>query len=131
MDGFAGRIKELRINKGYTQADLGALLGISPSAVGMYEQGRREPDSHIIMELSRIFSVSADYLLSDKESGPREVEDALDTMRESLKSTGGLMFKGTLLDENDTEKLFDAMLLAANILLKRRDNDDKEDNRTC
>ncbi|MEE1277946.1 MAG: hypothetical protein UHE86_02650, partial [Acutalibacteraceae bacterium] len=74
---------------------------------------------------------SADYLLSGGEQGPREVEDALDTMRESLKSTGGLMFKGTLLDEQDTEKLFDAMLLAANILLKRRDTNDKEDNRPC
>ncbi|MBQ5901483.1 MAG: helix-turn-helix transcriptional regulator [Clostridia bacterium] len=131
MDGFAKRIKELRIKKGYTQAELGMMLDISPSAIGMYEQGRREPDSHIIMELSRIFGVSADYLLSGGEQGPREVEDALDNMRESLKSTGGLMFKGTLLDEQDTEKLFDAMLLAANILLKRRDTDDKEDNRPC
>ncbi len=131
MDGFARRIKELRLNKGYTQAELGTMLGISPSAIGMYEQGRREPDSHIIMELSRIFSVSADYLLSGENQGPKEVEDALDNMRESLKSTGGLMFKGTLLDENDTEKLFDAMLLAANIMLKRRATDDKEDNGTC
>lgn len=131
MDGFARRIKELRLNKGYTQAELGTMLGISPSAIGMYEQGRREPDSHIIMELSRIFSVSADYLLSGENQGPKEVEDALDNMRESLKSTGGLMFKGTLLDEHDTEKLFDAMLLAANIMLKRRATDDKEDNGTC
>ena len=48
MDGFAKRIKELRIKKGYTQAQLGEKLGISPSAVGMYEQGRRQPDSRII-----------------------------------------------------------------------------------
>ncbi len=131
MDGFAKRIKELRISRGYTQAELGAMIGISPSTVGMYEQGRREPDSHIIMELGRIFCVSADYLLSGGEQGPKEVEDALEGMRESLKTTGGLMFKGTLLDEDDTEKLFDAMLLAANIMLKRRATDDKEDNESC
>ncbi|MBQ1231473.1 MAG: helix-turn-helix transcriptional regulator, partial [Clostridia bacterium] len=37
MDGFAKRIKELRIKKGYTQAELGMMLDISPSAIGMYE----------------------------------------------------------------------------------------------
>lgn len=123
MDGFAKRIKELRIKKGYTQAQLGEKLGISPSAVGMYEQGRRQPDSRIIMDLSHEFEVSIDYLLMGEGSGPREVEDALQGLREGLKSTGGLMFKGTLLDEKDTEKLFDAMLLAANLMLKKESDE--------
>lgn len=123
MDGFARRIKELRINKGYTQAELGAMLGISPSTVGMYEQGRRQPDSHIIMEMSRVFCVSADFLLSGDGEGPKEIADALASMRESIKSTGGLMFKGTLLDDKDTQKLFDAMLLAANIMFSQNEKE--------
>ncbi len=122
MEGFVERIKKLRVNNGYTQAELAEKLGISPSAVGMYEQGRREPDKRIIMEMSRLFNVSADYILSGGSAGPAEVEDALSGLRERLKSTGGLMFKGTLLDENDTEKLFDAMLLAANLMLKDKES---------
>lgn len=122
MDGFVERIKKLRVNNGYTQAELAEKLGISPSAVGMYEQGRREPDKRIIMEMSRLFNVSADYILSGGNAGPAEVEDALSGLRERLKSTGGLMFKGALLDEKDTEKLFDAMLLAANLMLKDKES---------
>ncbi len=123
MNGFGHRLKALRTKKGYTQARLGELLGISASAVGMYEQGRREPDSKIIMDIGRLFEVSADYLLSGDGSEPREVEAALQNMREHIKNTGGLMFNGAPLDERDTEKLFDAMLLAANLLLKSKEDD--------
>ena len=38
-------LKELRAQKGYTQSELGKMLGVSASTIGMYEQGRREPDS--------------------------------------------------------------------------------------
>lgn len=36
------RLKSLREQKGLTQADLAKLTNISTSAIGMYEQGRRE-----------------------------------------------------------------------------------------
>ena len=38
------RIKELRTEKGITQADLAKILKISDRAVGYYENGDREPD---------------------------------------------------------------------------------------
>ena len=119
MSGLAGRLKELRTKNRLTQAELGAKLGISPSTVGMYEQGRREPDARILMEMSRLFGVSTDYLLSGRgeDEGPCEVEKALHELCEHMK-TGGLMFNGTLLNERDTQKLFDAMLLAANLMFK-------------
>jgi len=117
MTNFASRLKALRTKHGYTQAQLASLLEISTSAVGMYEQGRREPDNTLLKRICAIFEVSTDYLLGHDE-GPREVEKALDDMRSRLKETGGLMFKGNLLNEEDTEKLFDAMYLAAKIMLK-------------
>ena len=39
-------------------------LQISSSAVGMYEQGRREPSLTGVVELSRALGVSVDYLLT-------------------------------------------------------------------
>ncbi len=112
------RLKNLRIKHGYTQAELASMLGISTSAIGMYEQGRRQPDNRLLKKISELFSVSTDYLLSNEDDGPKEVEKALSDMRTRIKETGGLMFKGTPLNESDTEKLFDAMLLAANIMFK-------------
>ncbi len=117
------RLKNLRIKHGYTQAQLSSLLGISTSAVGMYEQGRRRPDNRLLKKISEVFGVSADYLLSKEDDGPREVEKALCDMRARIKETGGLMFNGTPLNDADTEKLFDAMLLAANIMF--RDSSEK------
>lgn len=47
-----------------SQSRLAQLLQVSPSAVGMYEQGRREPSAETLVELSRIFHVSVDYILT-------------------------------------------------------------------
>ena len=39
-------------------------LNISASAVGMYEQGRREPSIEILTALAREFGVTIDYLVT-------------------------------------------------------------------
>jgi len=122
MQNFGLRLRALRTKHGFTQAQLAQKLGISTSAIGMYEQGRREPDNRLLKKISELFTVPADYLLSWEEDGPREVRAALDDMKKQLESTGGLMFNGNLLSDGDTEKLFDAMLLAANIMFKDNQN---------
>lgn len=58
-------LKKLREEKGLTQSELGKELGISPSTVGMYEQGRRVPDVPILKKMSAFFNVSIDYLLEN------------------------------------------------------------------
>ncbi len=58
------RISLLRRRQGWSQAELAARIQVSPSAVGMYEQGRREPSLLVAVQLSRAFGVSADYLLT-------------------------------------------------------------------
>lgn len=60
-------IKKLRTRAKMTQWELGERLGVSASAIGMYEQGRREPDSKILMKLSKIFSVSVDEIMGSSE----------------------------------------------------------------
>ena len=58
------RISLLRRGRGWSQAELAHRLKISTSAVGMYEQGRREPSLSGLVTLSRVLEVSADYLLT-------------------------------------------------------------------
>lgn len=58
------RIAALRRCAGLSQADLAEKLQISPSAVGMYEQGRREPSLDTVIALARTLEVSIDYLLT-------------------------------------------------------------------
>ena len=60
------RITLLRRGSGWSQTELANRLHISPSAVGMYEQGRREPSLQGLVEMSGVFGVSTDYLLTGK-----------------------------------------------------------------
>lgn len=61
---FGARVAALRLQAGMTQAELAKRLAVSPSAVGMYEQGRREPSMDRIVALARLFGVSTDYLMT-------------------------------------------------------------------
>ena len=62
------RIAALRRQAGLTQRQLASLLSISPSAVGMYEQGRREPSADQIVAMAELFGVSTDFLLTGTPS---------------------------------------------------------------
>ena len=66
------QIESLRRKKGWSQAALAQRLHISPSTVGMYEQGRREPSIDILVALSQEFGVTIDYLITGNR---REIID--------------------------------------------------------
>lgn len=65
---FGNRLKELRQQKGLTQADLANLLNLGPTAISNYEANRNEPTFEKLLQLAEYFEVSCDYLLgkSDK-----------------------------------------------------------------
>ena len=58
------RIAALRREAGLSQAELAARLRVSPSAMGMYEQGRREPPADLLVALARELGVTTDFLLT-------------------------------------------------------------------
>jgi len=60
---FAERLKQLRLQHGLTQKELAKVMGVSSSAVGMWEIGRNEPDYKTLKRLADFFKVSIDYLL--------------------------------------------------------------------
>ena len=65
-------LRELRTQKGLTQAELSKTLQVSASSIGMYEQGRREPDNETLGKIANYFNVTNDYLLgrTDEPQGP-------------------------------------------------------------
>lgn len=64
---FSKRLRNLRENRRMKQEDLGKMVGLSASTIGMYEQQRRQPDNDMLLKLSEIFDVSIDYLLGKTE----------------------------------------------------------------
>lgn len=61
------QISYLRMQNKLSQAQLAKQLNISPSALGMYEQGRRVPSLDMLIKLSEYFHVSLDYLITGSE----------------------------------------------------------------
>lgn len=64
------RIAQLRRSTGLNQSELAQKLYVSPSTIGMYEQGRRVPNLDILIQMSQIFNVSLDYLITGLEFLP-------------------------------------------------------------
>ena len=61
------QIAQLRKNIGMSQAQLAKQLNISPSTIGMYEQGRRVPALDMLITMANLFNVSLDYLVTGSE----------------------------------------------------------------
>lgn len=78
MNIFADRIKFLRKEKDVMQKDVAIVLGISSSAYGFYEQGKRKPTHDILSKLSDYFNVSIDYLLgrTDERNTNQKITNA-------------------------------------------------------
>ena len=62
------KIMEERRKRGWSQEELADRLDVSRQSVSKWESGQSLPDLQRIVELSRIFGVTTDYLLKDEEA---------------------------------------------------------------
>lgn len=56
-------IKELRKEKGMSQTQLATLLFVSQDTISLWELGKSLPDIKALVSMTKIFGVSADYIL--------------------------------------------------------------------
>ena len=89
-------LKELRAKKGMTQAQLAKAIGVSPGNVGDWETGKSKPGYTALATLSRIFEVSADYLLELKSP---HVDASGDKLTSYKKEQGLICDESPLTDE--------------------------------
>ncbi|MGT2906340.1 XRE family transcriptional regulator [Streptococcus dentiloxodontae] len=65
---FSGqRLKDIREEKGYSQAEVAKRLGISRSSYFNWENGKTKPNQKNLSVLSEIFGVTETYFLSEHE----------------------------------------------------------------
>lgn len=60
---FSTNLRELRVNRQYTQNELSKKLNLSRTAISNYEKGTIQPSIETIIKISEIFNVSLDDLL--------------------------------------------------------------------
>lgn len=90
MNKYGLRLKQLRQENGYSQEELAKLLNTSRSRIGMYEQGRRQPDFEMQEAIADLFNVTIDYLFGRSEK---------DILMEQLASLSD--------DENEIKEFID------------------------
>ena len=62
------RLRELRLSRGLTQAELAREMIQSRSNISKYENGQIEPDIRTIIAIASYFDVTTDYLLEVTDS---------------------------------------------------------------
>lgn len=124
---FGNRLKKLRTEKGYTQKEFAQLVGVSTSAIGMYEQGRREPENAVLTSMCKLLNTTPDYLIgfsSPKEE--QEIGKVIDDFTKILMSQQGLMFNGQPMTSEDREKIVIAIKSAAAIVIPSKSEENEE-----
>lgn len=71
--GIAENIKRLRLEHGLSQAELGAIAGVTDKAVSTWETGAKEPRMSAIARLADYFHIQKSDLIED---GPQRPSDA-------------------------------------------------------
>ena len=114
-------LRYLRKGEKITQSELAKAIGVSTSAIGMYEQDRREPNDEILIKLCQYFKVPSDYFILGEpfKKSRQDLKDVIDDMIGMLKSQEDLMFNGSPVDKSDLEQLADAFTLGAEIVMNR------------
>ena len=63
MEIFAQRLRELRIQAGYSQQETANKLNIKQQSYSQYELGTGEPSLSVLRDIALVFNVSVDFLL--------------------------------------------------------------------
>ena len=57
------RLKQLRVEHGYSQTELGTILFVGQNSLSDYERGKRPCPVDLIVQLADLYGVSVDYLM--------------------------------------------------------------------
>jgi putative transcriptional regulator len=70
VEGYVkNRLKVLRAERDWSQAELGGRLGVSRQAVNAIETGKYDPSLPLAFKLSRLFSVPIEEIFDDGFGG--------------------------------------------------------------
>lgn len=78
------KIKQLRSQRNMSQISLAKQLGVSKSVVSSYENEIHYPPYDVLLQISRLFGVSTDYLLGASGNRTINVDGLTDKQIEAI-----------------------------------------------
>ncbi|PWM43662.1 MAG: XRE family transcriptional regulator [Clostridia bacterium] len=70
---FGEKLQKLRKVKGWTQEELAQKITVSRQALSKWELGAAIPDTENVLQISKLFGVSTDYLLNDEYESDSDI----------------------------------------------------------
>lgn len=103
---FAERLRRLREQRGYTQAELAEAAGVTPRTVQYYESGKRYPSSlAIAVKLAELLGTTSEHLLGEEgglilDAQEKGGKAAGRELRRLVEGLSALFAGGELTDED-------------------------------
>jgi len=86
---IAEKITKLRKQNGWSQEDFAEKLDVSRQAISRWENGTALPDAQNVLQISKLFNVTTDYLLNDDY----ESDSDIPAVQTATKETEDLLSK--------------------------------------
>lgn len=113
------RLRNLRIEFGYTQDKLANLIGVNKAAISYYETGGRTPTLEKLLKLCSVLNTDANYLLGQEASAINE-----DSKKPVRISESELVFLKKLSENNRVYmQIINDPIRKAEILINKLDVD--------
>ena len=84
---LSDKIIGLRKSNGMSQEDLAEKLNVSRQAISRWESGTAMPDASNILQLSKLFGVTTDYLLNDDYQSDNDLPKVKEVQNDNLGQT--------------------------------------------
>ena len=112
---FKDRLRDLRLQRGYSQVGLGKKLGLSNSTISMYERGERKPDFETLDLIADFFNVDVSYLLGKEVGSMYYLDPMVYDIAMRLSEDEELM---CILEKTKDSNYSDRLVQMANLLEK-------------
>ena len=106
------KIVELRKSNGWSQEDLAEKMNVSRQAISRWEGGTAQPDASNILQLSKLFGVTTDYLLNDEFSSDEDLPKVKEIRIHGLSQIMGYLI---LLEVMDLILQFMCVIILQNV----------------
>ncbi len=79
------RLKQVRVEKGFSQAEVADFLNISRQSISRWETDKAYPDLDNLVELSKYYEVSIDEILTETKVLQHEINQKTEQMNQNME----------------------------------------------
>lgn len=107
------RLKQVRVEKGFSQAEVADFLNISRQSISRWETDKAYPDLDNLVELSKYYEVSIDELLTETKVLQHEINQKTDQMNKNMEEIEKKQQKLNHLLSSDSDESWVLLLFTA------------------